>query len=369
MMYFKLFPNCKIVLGYKNAIICDLDRETVEVLPLDFAKIILQLDEGKTLDEVKSEYGREEQSVVDINIKYFCDKEYGIICSKELFDCFPKMSLEYTQPSKITNAIIELQVNSIFYLKHYLQQLEELGCYYVSIIMYEKLNEKLFYDIFSQIPNGRIKSIELVSVWNEAISDSLFSRITPLAQQITKLSFTSAPYDKIESWDRERNILFYRQFSKERIENFSHCGKVETKYFNSNLPNFLESINHNSCLHKKMSIDIEGNIKNCPAFTQSFGNAKNIDLKEVLNREEFKRYWNISKGQIAICKDCEFRYICTDCRAYTEKGIETSNDIDLSKPLKCGYDPYNGKWEEWTINPLKQKAIQFYNLKVRQESI
>lgn len=58
-----------------------------------------------------------------------------------------------------------------------------------------------------------------------------------------------------------------------------------------------------------------------------------------------------------VCKDCEFRYICTDCRAY----VEDPDDI-LSKPLKCGYNPYTGEWSEWSTNPLKQKAIDFYGM-------
>ena len=63
-----------------------------------------------------------------------------------------------------------------------------------------------------------------------------------------------------------------------------------------------------------------------------------------------------------VCKDCEFRYICTDCRAYTEKTHTNEEGLDTSKPLKCGYNPYTGEWEEWSTNPLKQKAIQFYGM-------
>ncbi len=47
--------------------------------------------------------------------------------------------------------------------------------------------------------------------------------------------------------------------------------------------------------------------------------------------------------------------MCTDCRAY----VEDPND-NLSKPLKCGYDPYTGKWEEWSTNPLKKTAMKHY---------
>jgi SPASM domain peptide maturase of grasp-with-spasm system len=141
------------------------------------------------------------------------------------------------------------------------------------------------------------------------------------------------------------------------INNFKHCGIVDMRYFNTNMSKVLESFNHNSCLHKKISIDKEGNIKNCPSMSQSFGNINNTTLEEALNHPDFKKYWNITKDQIEVCKDCEFRHICTDCRAYTE---EPENQY--SKPLKCGYNPYTNEWEEWSTNPLKQKAIEYYGM-------
>ncbi|WP_106917244.1 grasp-with-spasm system SPASM domain peptide maturase [Chryseobacterium aurantiacum] len=142
----------------------------------------------------------------------------------------------------------------------------------------------------------------------------------------------------------------------------SSCGKVDMKYFNTNLPKVLEAINHNSCLHKKIGIDREGHIKNCPLMQESFGNIRNISLEEIVLQPNFKRYWSLTKDHIEVCKDCEFRYLCTDCRAYTESSHYTSDGLDVSKPLKCGYNPYTNEWEEWSSNPLKQKAIHSYNL-------
>jgi SPASM domain peptide maturase of grasp-with-spasm system len=94
---------------------------------------------------------------------------------------------------------------------------------------------------------------------------------------------------------------------------------------------------------------------------QSFGNIKDTTLEEALNHPDFKKYWNVTKDMIQVCKDCEFRHICTDCRAYTERTY-FERDIDLSKPLKCGYNPYTNEWAEWSTNPLKQKAIEFYGM-------
>jgi SPASM domain peptide maturase of grasp-with-spasm system len=120
---------------------------------------------------------------------------------------------------------------------------------------------------------------------------------------------------------------------------------------------FTESQNYNTCLNRKISIDLDGEIKNCPSMRESFGNIENTPLQQALNKTGFKKYWNIDKDKITVCKDCEFRHICTDCRAY----IENPEDI-YSKPLKCGYNPYTAEWEEWSTNPIKQKAIEYYNL-------
>jgi hypothetical protein len=37
--------------------------------------------------------------------------------------------------------------------------------------------------------------------------------------------------------------------------------------------------------------------------------------------------------------------------------------IHLFTPLKCGYNPYTCEWEEWSTNPLKQKAIGYYGMR------
>jgi hypothetical protein len=72
----------------------------------------------------------------------------------------------------------------------------------------------------------------------------------------------------------------------------------------------------------------------------------------------FKQVGNIIKDQVEVCKDCEFRYVCTDCRAFLEK----PEDI-YSKPLKCGYNPFTTIWEDWRQSPLKRNIHEYYNRK------
>lgn len=48
----------------------------------------------------------------------------------------------------------------------------------------------------------------------------------------------------------------------------------------------------------------------------------------------------LNKDKIEICKDCEFRYTCFDCRP------NTLNGEFFEKPWYCTYNPYTGKWAD-----------------------
>lgn len=97
---------------------------------------------------------------------------------------------------------------------------------------------------------------------------------------------------------------------------------------------YNESLKYNNCLHKKLSIDQFGNIKNCPSCEKVFGNIYSSKLAEVVHLSEFKELWNIDKSKIQECTQCEFRYICVDCRAFLPQ------NTNFNKPKKCNYDPF-----------------------------
>ena len=127
---------------------------------------------------------------------------------------------------------------------------------------------------------------------------------------------------------------------KDNITSSNDCGNIDFNYFFSNIYFFSESQYYNSCLNRKISIDINGEIRNCPSIKKSYGNIRDLSLNEVVNKAEFRVYWTMNKDQIEVCKDCEFRYACSDCRAF----IKDPANI-YSKPEKCSYNPYNAKWE------------------------
>ncbi len=136
------------------------------------------------------------------------------------------------------------------------------------------------------------------------------------------------------------------------------CGIINKDSFNINMQSINISKKYNTCLAYKFAIDEYGNVRNCLSMPNAFGNIFSNNLSEILLSESFRRLWHINKDLISVCKDCEYRNICTDCRAY----IEDPENI-YSKPIKCGYNPYTGEWSDWSINPLKQKAIDFFGMR------
>jgi SPASM domain peptide maturase of grasp-with-spasm system len=201
-------------------------------------------------------------------------------------------------------------------------------------------------------------SIDHIEIYFKCINDKAIDVVDELIEKGKIKTFTY--YNTSNSND---NIIHDSIIvSNSDIDKVSiNCGVVLLNNAYSNIKLFSESQNYNTCLNRKISIDKDGNIKNCPSMPQSFGNIKDTTLEEAINHPDFKKYWNVNKDMIAVCKDCEFRHICTDCRAYTER-THFEDDIDLSKPLKCGYNPYTNEWAEWSTNPLKEKAIEYYGM-------
>lgn len=185
---------------------------------------------------------------------------------------------------------------------------------------------------------------------------SIFKELVSKFPNLLEIVVHSCPSNLLRKFNVDSSSIV--SYTNRMIDSNLHCGNISSNYFTPNISFYLESLKHNSCLNQKISIDVNGFIKNCPSMSKSFGNVFEDNIEDIVNSNEFQLLWNIKKDDIEVCKDCEFRYICTDCRAY----VEDPKDI-YSKPLKCGYNPYTAEWSEWSTNPLKQKTIDFYEMR------
>ncbi|WP_372482863.1 grasp-with-spasm system SPASM domain peptide maturase [Elizabethkingia anophelis] len=354
--YIYLYSCCIPVKGKSQSIICDLQRNSYSIIPNSLYEILEGLDKERNIERLQQEFDKESQKIFNSYLEFLVDHEYVYI-DDSLNNRFSKIDLNvFDSPNLISNAIIEYGGNySYAEFKEIVSQLDKLRCESVEIRFYNETFKNENNKVLSVFHETGIRSLKIVTNGFPTDKD-FFKNLGSKFPRIREMCIYKPSTEEVHS-------PYFPVFILEGDNLCSkHCGFISEDHFISNMKIFTESLQYNSCLNKKISVDIEGNIKNCPSMEQSFGNIKDIKLEEVLQHLSFKKYWTLNKNEIEVCKDCEFRYICTDCRAYTEQTSSNRNGLDISKPLKCGYDPYTGEWEEWNKHPIKQKAIEYYEL-------
>lgn len=343
-------------MGVERAAVYDTQRNQIYFLPLSLARLIDEDQNVIDLDRYRTLLDSESKIVFEEYVAYLLDNEIGFLCAENELSHFPNMNKDFLFPAHISNIIIDTNKNVIDYINDaFLHQLETLCCNYIQLRYFSNVSKFDIEQLLAFLNPTQIKAIEIVMPWYDFQNEKSVLEFIKDNRKVRNLVLTDAPYDKIV---KEEDYLDGAVvFSTKSVENTLHCGIVQLEQFSLNVIHYTESLAHNTCLNRKIAIDAEGNIKNCPSMKESYGNIRDTTLEEAINKPGFKNYWNITKDEITKCKDCEFRHVCTDCRAY----LEDPEDI-YSAPLKCGYDPYTCEWEEWSTNPLKEKAIAYYGM-------
>lgn len=116
---------------------------------------------------------------------------------------------------------------------------------------------------------------------------------------------------------------------------------------------FLRNMRKNSCLAGKIAIIESGDVIPC-IFSRDviLGNVVEKALEEVINSSQTQEVWQSTKDNVLVCQDCEYRYVCFDCRPISQAA---SNGVGLylSAPYpRCTYNPYTGEWGNgvWRLN-------------------
>lgn len=326
--YLQLFSTCKLVKGYSQSAIYDLERNDFSLIPNDLYNLLLEDFSMLSISQVIEKH-LEFKDIITEYIDFLISKEYAFITSESSKNLFPPLFEYRFAPEEINNSIISLDDNSYYPIPDTINQLSELGCYHLEARIYGVQNSiDQFKEIIDSIKGTRVQSIDFYIKYNSRIKDHIIKESDlPI---INVVNFFEAP---------ERSDFNKVRFFKQALSDESHCGNVIPEYFTINNELFNESLRFNTCLNKKVSISKEGNIKNCPAFKNSFGNIEDTKLKSVLINESFTSKWLIKKDSIDICSDCEYRHMCTDCRAFVQ-----DDNNEFSHPKNCKYNPYQAKW-------------------------
>lgn len=129
---------------------------------------------------------------------------------------------------------------------------------------------------------------------------------------------------------------------------------------------FIRSVSGHNCLGGKITITENGDVLPC-IFSRNhvMDNVSGVPLKDVVTSPQLQRVWNSTKDNVFVCRDCEYRYVCFDCRPISEAFADGKADY-LSAPYpRCTYNPYTGEWAKgvWRMN---EEGKPFYDRSIGQ---
>jgi SPASM domain peptide maturase of grasp-with-spasm system len=331
-MYLYLYPHCHIVKGYSRSMIEDTFKGQYFFIP-DLLAMLLPEIHGNTLVESKKLFTQSNHTCFEDYIAFLQEKELVHLSEKPLD--YKKIPLVFEYPASISNAIF-------IYDKHKAHQqiiteIVNLGCEHIQLFINRNITSKELKQLLSLFDDSIVETLELIVAFQKPfLNISYWQNLYDQCKRLQSVVVMNAQKTEQNSVDflNYNRVLFI-----EESVTYNDCGDIHPLHFNVNLPFFTEAQAHNTCLNRKFCIDAEGNIKNCPAMSRSFGNIKDTILQEAIEKEGFKDLWFINKDKIDVCRDCEFRYMCMDCRCF----IKDPENI-YSQPAKCGYNPYICKW-------------------------
>lgn len=367
--YLHLHADCIPVKGAVRSAICDLTRNELVFFPSAYYEVLEYLTSDKIGTLLQALTCEEEQRLITGFIDFLDQNE--LICFVKDPAMFPPIALLWDMPAIIQNAVVDVDAIAHDFDKIF-RDLDDLGCQFVQIRVFSDLLQlDDLYRILSFSYHKSVQGVELILKYDPQLSDQAYIGLMEDQAIISSLTLHSAPQDRVlevdYGCDQEAGRYIQKQIQllTQQVDSQAHCGLITLKTLSAPAVNsFFEARLYNGCLNRKVSVDALGQIKNCPSMQQSYGNIQDTGLHQAIESAGFQQAWHITKDQIATCRDCEFRYLCSDCRAYVEHPRDP-----YSKPLKCGYNPYTTEWEEWSQHPLKQETITYYGLQelVRKE--
>lgn len=318
-----LSANCFFVKGVKRNLIIDFQNNVWYHIDFD-----LDISNIKSLNNIS-----EEDKKILFDNQILIEVPIGVVKN------FIPMNKAFEVPSIIEFGIVDRDKESTFSIKDVLLWFEDLLMKHCQFRYFGPINIREINEILNIVHDSIIESVEFIVPYNIQVVEH-FRKIKDLNSKLFSVTYHSCESDMIKLSEKSTHEFF----THEILLSADQCGVVHPGFFSNSKKHVLKSINYNSCLYKKIGIDVNGNIKNCPTIKNIIGHVSNI--KELSFKDLTTEYWFIKKDEIEICQDCEFRYICSDCRVKV--------DSQYSRPTTCEYNPYTGLWkgQEGYKNPI-----------------
>lgn len=345
-VYLKIYSFVQYVAGTSRVCLVDYAHDSLFYLPTEYYHVLKALEE-KDINTISQELD-DVESV--IHLHRFIEKlvSLGMAIRVSEPNMLPSISESLNDEFQlIQNSIIELSSNlSIAKVKSFCTDLSRLNCTEVQLWIID--NDMSLTSIEEIIQHLAELSFTYVDIHMQETGDFGTEEWSALIEKyaiLKKIIVYGAKND--DTHDVVHLIPPHPPLSLGLIEfvtnDFSKgkcCGEIQFSSLDFSgywISNLLKR--KNGCLYKKICLDRNGMIKHCPCLNFNYGVYKHGSLAEVIKSDLYNKMCSICNDDISTCKDCEYRYNCTGCRAFTD------NDDLFGKPKKCHYNPYDTIWE------------------------
>lgn len=390
--------NCRFVKGFKNAAFYDFNNNKVFAINNIGRKIIedalngnkISFDDEKYIEKllnlnllstVKSLSDKDEIPKNDLKFAWL---EITEKCNLKCVHCYgefglPKIECEHLLSiEEWKNLIKELVKNGCTSIQ-FIGGEPTLSPYLYELLEFSKNNGMDKISIFTNATIFKEKDIEALKKYNVSVRVSLYGHTSKIHDNITgkigsfesnkknlillkkyKVPTTISVIimkenekylqeikDYIKSINYEflgYDVIRATEFENRYTHSITDYNVLKQRYlcepeFYTSRSDYMRYKHMNPCWNGKIAITSTGDVLPCVfARNEIIGNIKTTSVKNIVSKQN--KYSSITKDKIEVCRDCEFRYACHDCRPLA-KGVY--NSIYAKNP-RCLYDPYEGKW-------------------------
>lgn len=341
--FFILSSSCALTKGASRTLIQDFQRSNADFVPNDYYNLCNLLNRHK-ISDIADKIANNSLADYYKFVDFMIEREYAFVSDD--IQAFPEMSKEpYEDDNHIYDAVIDIDEDDIKAkkLEMFLTDLKKLRCTDLQVKIYNHSDPGRLHHLLKEICDHIFYYVELHLDSSEHITFEDCCNIILNYAPITNIylynaaSNTSRDYDENTEgcYPLKMGTVYY--VAAELNNNNCGCISDYSKTYRD-VGFYRMSQVHNSCLYKKVSLDKDGNVRNCPSMPEKYNLSEG--LEKVTKSPAFRKYWNITKKDVEGCKDCEFRFNYLDCRAHT-KGNGMFN-----KPITCKYNPFFAKEEQ-----------------------
>lgn len=249
--------------------------------------------------------------------------------------------------------LIEIFTNGTLISKRTAERIKELGIQ-IAISIYSSIPE--IHDRVTQTPGSYEKTMRVIHLLKEAgvpiraaivVMKQNQDTIENTLEMVRDLGLNISGPDIVRPSGRGQDV--------ETVPNIAALlkyGLVTRPNFSTDPTSFRRNQLYHPCLAGKLAITTDGKVIPCIfSRDKTVGDLRKIDLEDILASEEVEEKWKLTKDDVLVCRDCEYRYACFDCCPLA-KGSSCRKDYSSSPFPRCTYDPYEGEWGlgVWKIN-------------------